>query len=81
MNSSGNNHTSGPDSPARTRSSVTFGARAAVLAGVVVTTCAVGAASAAHATAGHPAAHIVTAAALGATTVAGVTPMDTTCCG
>jgi hypothetical protein len=73
------NHTSSGDYPARIRPSVTFGARAAVLAGVVATTCAVAAPTAAHAAAARPAAHVVTAVALGAAT-AGVTPMDTTCC-
>ncbi|HEX4062309.1 MAG TPA: hypothetical protein VHY58_14940 [Streptosporangiaceae bacterium] len=75
------NQTSGPDNQTTIRPSVMFGARAAVLAGVVAATCAVSAPSAAPTAAGHPAAHTLTAVALGATSAGAVTAMDTTCCG
>jgi hypothetical protein len=74
------NQSSTRDLPARIRPSVAFGARAAVLAGMVATTCAVSAPAGAIAAAGHPAAHAVTAVALGATSGGAITPMDTTCC-
>jgi hypothetical protein len=77
---SARNQNSTRDLPARIRPSIAFGARAAVLAGVVATTCAVSVPAGATAAAGHPAAHTVTAVALGATAGGAVTPMDTTCC-
>ena len=85
MNTRNQNSTSGQNSTrdftARVRPSAAFGARAAVLAGVVAATCAVGAPATAHAAAGHQAAHSVTAVALGATAGGVVTPMDSSCCG
>jgi hypothetical protein len=79
--------TSGPDrqQPGRTadggrgRSTVAFGARAAILAGLVATGCAGVAPAAANAATAHPA-HVMTAVALGATSSGVVTPMNSTCC-
>jgi hypothetical protein len=67
-------------SGARPRSSMAFGARAAVLAGMVATTCAVVAPATASTAAAHAASHTTTILALGATTDGVVTPADTTCC-
>jgi hypothetical protein len=62
-----------------TRSRLAFGARAAVLAGVVATTCAAVPAASASAAA-RPAGPAVTAIALGGASGGIATPLASTCC-
>jgi hypothetical protein len=62
------------------QSTVAFGARAAVLAGVLATGCAAAVPVAVNAVVAQPA-HAMTAIALGATSGGVATPDGTTCCG